>query len=212
MSAIIERDPVLISTGTATLAGLLTLPPDASNVILIANGIGRMQRPTGTGFAGAFHDAEMATLLFDMLTPDELQFDSRTGHFSNDSLFQAGRILDVVEWIRDTPPIEEFRIVAAASGPAARGLLRAAASDPGAFQALILDGGTRARDVPSGITVPAMLLVEDDPIQLKAARGVIDALAGEKRLEIVPASVQAEPFFGELSARIAVAWLGNVLR
>ncbi len=210
-----EREPVLISTGKVTLIGLLDLPANANAVVLIANGLGRMRRPIAESFAGSFNEAGFAALLFNVLTPDELQFDSRTAHFSSDSKFQSERLLDVVEWVHDNPSTNGFAIVGAASGAAARGLLRAAGSDAPPFRALILDGGARPGDVPAGLTTPTLLVVDDDPIQLKSARGVIDALQGEKRLEIVPAAITSgsvDPFFSDLSARIGVEWLRNVLR
>ncbi len=210
-----EREPVLISTGKVTLPGLLDLPTRAGALIIIANGLGRLQRPIAESFASSFNDAGFATLLFNVLTPDELQFDSRTAHFSADSQFQSERLLDVVEWVHHNPSTNGLGIVGAAFGAAARGLLRAAGSNPAAFRALMIDGGVRRGDVPPDLIVPTLLLVDDDPIPLKSARGVLDALHGEKRMEIVPAAVISgpiDPFFSDLSARIGVMWLRKLLR
>lgn len=210
----VDREPVLIATGKVTLTGLLDLPLDANHVVAIANGLGRMRRPIAESFAMAFNNAGFATLMFNMLTPDELQFDSRTLHFSSDSEFQSERFLDVIHWINENPSTNGFGVAGVATGGAARGLLRAAGTARSSFCALIIDGGAHAADVPAGLSTPTLLIADDDPIKLKSARGVLDALHGEKLLEIIPEATisgPGEPFFSDPSARVAVDWLRSMV-
>lgn len=211
----IDREPVLISTGKVTLIGLLDLPPSPTAAVIVANGLGRLRRPIAESYAFTFNNEGFATLLFNLLTPDELQFDSRTAHFSSSSEFQSERLLDAVHWVYENPSTSRLPLAAVAAGPAARGLLRAAGTSTSPFRALIIDGGVRPGDVPTGLTVPTLLLAADDPIQLKGARGVVGALAGRTRMEILPPaspSDQRDPFFGDASAQMSVRWLRDVLR
>ncbi len=206
----IEHEPVLISAGTTTLTGLLDVPAGAKAAVIIANGLGRMKNPIAEPFASQLSEAGFATLQFDVLTPDEAQFDSRTNHFSGDTEFQSDRIRDVVEWIRENPSTHRCAIVGVAAGAAARGMLHAAGVSPNTFQALVIDGGVRPSDVPAGVTVPTLVLVDD---QLRRAQRVTEALAGPARLQIISSADVAgavDPFFSDTAGPLVTRWLLDV--
>lgn len=61
-----------LSPGAATLPGDLIVPPDPQAVVLFAHGSGSTRRsPRNRMVADHLNEAGMATLLFDLLTPEE---------------------------------------------------------------------------------------------------------------------------------------------
>jgi putative phosphoribosyl transferase len=205
-----QHDSVLISTGKTILAGILDVPPHATAVVILANGLGQLKHPAAEAFAARLHEAGLASVTTDLLTPDELQFDSRTGHFTNDADFQSERILDVVDWIRENPSTHDLPIAAAGSGAAARGILRAAARNSHDFEALIVDGVIRPIDVPSGLTAPTMLLVEDDAVEIRRAQNVMQTFAGPTQIRVISSADAARsisPFFSDAAGHLTSKWV-----
>ncbi len=90
---------VVIRAGVM-LRGTLTIPAGARGVVVFAHGSGssrfspRNQRVAAHLQAGAF-----ATLLFDLLTPDEESVDARTGEFRFDVEMLADRLVSVTDWL-----------------------------------------------------------------------------------------------------------------
>lgn len=206
---------VLIATGTTILPGLLVIPPGAVGIVILANGLGRMQQPAAEAFAERSQEAGLATLMVDLLTPDELQFDSRTAHFSSDAKFLSERLLEVVDWIHENPTTRDLPIVGAAAGAAARGLLRAAGDQRDSFKALVIDGNVRPTDVPAAIDIATLLLVEDDPVEIRRAQNVMEIFAGPTQLRILSPSDAVggcAPFFSAAAGSMTAQWLSGSLR
>jgi len=202
-------EPVLITSGKITLIGQLAFPPQAHSVVILLNG----KYPIAEPFALRLNEANLATLTVDLLTPDEAQTDSRTGHYSNDSDLQSRRIRDILLWAGEHAMTFDLPIAIAATGPAARGVLRAASADPGAIQALVLDG-VRASDVPPGLKIPVLLLMTDDPVDMRRAQTVAEALSGPAKLRLLPSATAhaVSPFFSDAAGQIAAPWLSETLQ
>ena len=64
--------PVEMDVGAGAVHGDLTVPADATGVVVFAHGAGSSrQSPRNTAVARSLQDAGLATLLFDMLTAEE---------------------------------------------------------------------------------------------------------------------------------------------
>jgi putative phosphoribosyl transferase len=73
---------VRISVGEATLDGNLTVPDGARGIVLFVHGSGSSRHsPRNRFVAQALNSADLATLLFDLLTPDEESRDIYTGGY-----------------------------------------------------------------------------------------------------------------------------------
>jgi putative phosphoribosyl transferase len=207
-------EPVVIWTGKVMLDGILKASDRAVAAVLVANGIGhRKGHPCGERFAFELNRAGFATLLFDLLTADEEQFDSRTGHFRQDAQFQAERLRDVVEWMRRGGS-REIPIVVAGMGHVAPGLARLAAEHGDLVQAVIL-GADRAvpLSVAGQISVPTLVMTsDDDPLTRHHAETIVSALRGPKQLAIAEVNrIGDVPFFSAAAGRLAARWLEEAL-
>lgn len=88
---------VKITTGTVTLTGSMTLPFEAKGLVLFAHGSGSSRlSPRNTLVASRLNQLGLATLLFDLLTPDEEQ--DRTNVF--DIQLLGERLAGTTEWAR----------------------------------------------------------------------------------------------------------------
>ncbi|HSP33854.1 MAG TPA: hypothetical protein VLU46_06010, partial [Thermoanaerobaculia bacterium] len=127
MTAFNRRDePVLIWTGAAMLDGVLTVPPNTSGLIGITGLAGTFHHDRIRSIARVFQDDGFATLIADVLTTDEQQFDARTGHFRVDTPFLASRVSDVVEWARRQDALERLPVALFAGMSTAAACMEAA--------------------------------------------------------------------------------------
>src|SRR3954466_14999859 len=77
--------PVRIPAGRAALEGDLVRPNDARGIVLFAHGSGSSRFSRRNRYvASLLQDAGLATLLMDLLTPDEERMDAVTGHLRFD--------------------------------------------------------------------------------------------------------------------------------
>jgi putative phosphoribosyl transferase len=75
----IEEQWVDVSAGSVTLFGKLTMPLEASGVILFAHGSGSgLRSPRNRYVARLLNESKLATLLIDLLTQEEQEIDLRT--------------------------------------------------------------------------------------------------------------------------------------
>ena len=83
------------------LAGDLGMPPDPHGLVLFAHGSGSSRRsPRNQLVARTLERRDLATLLIDLLTPQEGAIDERTAEFRFDIPLLAGRLVTIVEWLR----------------------------------------------------------------------------------------------------------------
>ncbi len=81
MSKLIKQEePVLIWTGNVMLDGRLTIPRDAEGLIVIPALGGSFHHALVRSMTSYLEGEGFAVLAADLLTSDEQQFDTRTGH------------------------------------------------------------------------------------------------------------------------------------
>jgi putative phosphoribosyl transferase len=92
------------------LEGNLNRPSDAHGVVVFAHGSGSSRySPRNRYVAEALQEAGLATLLFDLLTPDEELEDSRTAELRFDIGLLAGRLVGAIDWLAQHPPTRSLR-------------------------------------------------------------------------------------------------------
>ena len=154
-SYIAHNEPVLLWTGRAMLDGRASIPGRSDAIVLIAGLGGTFHHERIRGIAARLNDEGFATIIADILTPDEQQFDARTGHFRVDTDFLAERIGGVIDWMkhdeltRDLPVyIVAITHVASAAAVAASRTQTALVPDV----ASILDDDVAAETVAAHVT------------------------------------------------------------
>ncbi len=166
------------------------MPETAQGIVLCPYG-GASRQQGYHEVAQVLQDAGLATLLFNLLTPEDEALDRQTGFFdSNVSIFSQ-RILAATNWFIDnfdTQP-RTFRIGYFAVGASTGGALTAAAERPDAVQALVSCSGRPDLDeqyLPK-VSAPILFLVgENDSSVVEKHRSSLSLIKAEKQLEIIP--------------------------
>jgi hypothetical protein len=95
---------VRVAAGPLVLEGNLSLPEDARGIVLFAHGSGSSRlSPRNRHVAQLLNQANLATLLVDLLTPEEEAVDLRTAQLRFDIGLLAERVVDVTDWLTQTP-------------------------------------------------------------------------------------------------------------
>jgi putative phosphoribosyl transferase len=201
-----------IPVGDVTLEGVLSLPREPTGVVLFAHGSGSGRRsPHNRHVADVLNEARLATLLIDLLTPEEEDFDLLTGELRFNIALLAHRLAAATEWLTryadiQQPPVGYF---GASTGAAAA--LVAAAHRPNDVGAVVSRGGRPdlAGTALAHVQAPTLLIVgENDPQVVELNKEALRLLHCEKGLVIVPGATHLfeEPGALDEVARRARRW------
>ena len=194
--------------------GLLGLPTDpARGIVLFAHGSGSSRLSPRNGFvADALQRADLATLLFDLLTEQEAA--DRSNVFDIDLL--AGRLEHAASWATDSVMLRGLALgfFGASTGAAAALVASANRTD---VRAIVSRGGRpdMAGTALGRIAAPTLLIVGgEDPQVLTLNEMAYQQLRCERRLEIVPRATHLFEEPGTLGAVVALAreWFLRHLR
>jgi putative phosphoribosyl transferase len=212
-----EERPVMVSAGPVELEGDLGVPENAAGVVLFAHGSGSgRQSPRNRFVARALQRAGLATLLIDLLTPEEERVDLRTGHLRFDIGLLAERLVGATNRLMENPDTRGLRIGYFGASTGAGAALVAAAERPDAVGAIVSRGGRPdlAGDALPLVAAPTLLIVggNDVPV-IGMNEEALGRLRAEKRLEIVAGATHLfeEPGALEEVARLAAGWFARHL-
>src|SRR6202049_3761849 len=100
----IEERLVRVTAGSVTIEGNLNLPEKARAVVLFAHGSGSSRHSSRNRYvARLLNGVKLATLLIDLLTPEEEAIDARTAHLRFDIGLLAERLLGATDWLMQDP-------------------------------------------------------------------------------------------------------------
>ncbi len=212
-----EEREVRVPAGPVTLEGSLGVPENARGVVLFAHGSGSGRHsPRNRYVARTLREAGLATLLIDLLTPEEEEVDLRTRHLRFDIGLLAERLVGSTEWLAQNPDTRSLQIGYFGASTGAGAALVAAAERPKDVGAVVSRGGRPdlAGDALPGVRAPTLLIVggNDFPV-IDMNREALERLRAEKRLEIVPGATHLfeEPGALEEVARLAAGWFVRYL-
>lgn len=203
----------MLSTGVR-LEGIMSIPQDAKGIVLFVHGSGSSRNsPRNQYVAQILQEAGLATLLFDLLTPEEEQVDLRTRHLRFDINLLARRTEGVIEWLDLQPYAREFKIGLFGSSTGAAAALIAAAELPEKVDAVVSRGGRPdlAEEALARVQAPTLLIVgsqDEVVIELNEKALTQMKISSEKKLVIVPGASHLfeEPGALEDAARLARDW------
>ena len=206
----LRRSVAVVSDGM-NLAGDLTIPEGANTLVAFAHGSGSSRRsPRNMEVAEHLHSADLATLLFDLLTEVEAQ--DRGKVF--DIALLAGRLEGAIGWLRRDPDVGELPIGFFGASTGAAAALVAAAHLTLGVAAVVSRGGRPdlASEALEVVTAPTLLIVGGADTQvLELNRQAQGRMQCESRLEIIPGASHLfeEPGALERVAELAVAWFAD---
>jgi putative phosphoribosyl transferase len=211
-----ERE-VRVSAGPVTLEGSLGIPNSAGGVVLFAHGSGSGRHsPRNRYVARVLREANLATLLIDLLTEDEEEVDLRTTRLRFDIGLLARRLVGATDWLVQNPDTEQLRIGYLGASTGAGAALVAAAERPDEVGAIVSRGGRPdlAGDALPLVKAPTLLIVggNDEPV-IGMNEEALARMRAVKRLQIVPGASHLfeEPGALEEVARLATVWFARHL-
>lgn len=209
---------VVVSIGEATTApAFLRLPKQSTGLILFAHGSGSSRFSPRNGFvADALSEGALASLLLDLLTPQEDLVDRRTGTQRFNIELLAQRLVFATQWVREEPGLRDLPVGYFGASTGAAAALVAAAALPNDIHAVVSRGGRpdlggeRLRHVEA----PTLLIVGGaDHSVIDFNRRAAAHIGARCELVIVPAATHLFEEPGALAevARLARAWFARYI-
>jgi pimeloyl-ACP methyl ester carboxylesterase len=213
----VERE-VAIRAGSNVLSGSVSVPANATGIVLFAHGSGSSRHsPRNVFVARALQDAGLGTLLFDLLTPAEEKIDLYTREHRFDIALLGERLVHATNWLETQPDLRDLRVgyFGASTGSAAA--LVAAAQLGDRIGVIVSRGGRPDLAGPAlpHVTAPTLLIVGgNDGIVIDLNRRAYEELRCVKDLVIVPGASHLfeEPGTLEAVATLAADWFTRHLR
>jgi putative phosphoribosyl transferase len=193
-------------------------PEQAQGLVLFVHGSGSSRHsPRNRFVARELQRADLATVLADLLTPEEEQLDAHTGVLRFDIGLLSERVTALTDWLAEYEPTSGLGVGLFGASTGAAAALVCAAARPAVVQAVVSRGGRPdlAGAALRQVRQPTLLIVGGrDPVVLQLNRTAMEELPGPTHLEIVPdaSHLFEEPGALEQVARLARDWFVRHLR
>lgn len=209
---------IYFTAGDVVVSGNLAIPQEAKGIVLFAHGSGSSRySPRNRFVASALQKEGLATLLFDLLTPDEESIDQFTSQFRFDIGRLAQRLAGTTDWIAEHPDTKGLPIGYFGASIGAAAALMAAARKPDVVAAIVSRGGRP--DLAGGalaeVRAPTLLIVggNDEPVIEMNRQALVKLGSEDKNLLIIPGATHlfSEPGALEEVAKAASEWFTRYL-
>ncbi|MEX5746037.1 dienelactone hydrolase family protein [Massilia sp. X63] len=157
-----RRDLVKIDAGAAVLEGMLELPASPLGVVLFAHGSGSSRHsPRNNAVAARLREAGIATLLLDLLGPDE----DRSAARRFDIGLLTDRLAMAASWLGTGPLTAPLALGLFGASTGAAAALQLVARDGSGIAALVSRGvrpDLAGLDALAAVVAPTLLIVGGD--------------------------------------------------
>lgn len=209
--------PVTIPCDKAKLDGLLHIPKDVRGIVLFAHGSGSSRLSSRNQHVAAIlQKAKIATLLFDLLTPEEEAQDITTGIYRFDIPFLAERLSAASHWVMHNPVLKSLPIGYFGASTGGGAALVAAARLAAYVKAVVSRGGRpdMAEQSLAYVEAPTLLIVGGlDEAVINMNEAAMQQMHCVKELKIVPGATHLFEEPGKLDevAKLAKDWFEKYL-
>ena len=203
---------VQIFAGRAALSGSLTIRENSEGLVLFAHGSGSSRHsPRNQFVARTLNLAGLATLLFDLLTPEEEALDIRTREHRFNIGLLAERLVHAAKWARQQEKTRDLHIGYFGSSTGGAAALVAAAELPQDVGAVASRGGRPdlAGNALPKVQAPTLLIVGgNDDVVIELNEMARDQIRCDVKLEIIAGATHLfeEPGALEQVAKLASDW------
>src|SRR6266849_7835668 len=203
---------VQIQIERAVLNGNLTIRENAIALVLFAHGSGSSRHsPRNQFVARTLNEAGLATLLFDLLTPEEESVDLYTREHRFDIGLLAERLVYATKWAKGQKATQDLRIGYFGSSTGGGAALVAAAELPDEVGAVVSRGGRPdlAADALPKLKAPTLLIIGgEDHVVIDLNEQARAQMKCECKIEIVPGATHLfeDPGALEEVAKLASDW------
>ena len=206
---LLESRDVRLSLPGAELEGSLTLPEEASGLVLFAHGSGSSRHsPRNRYVAEILQAAGLGTLLMDLLTGDEDAVDQFTRQFRFDIGLLADRLTGAIDWLEQQSEVRELPIGLFGASTGAAAALIAVAARPSRVRAVVSRGGRPdlAGEALDHVRTPTLLIVgADDTPVIPLNDAALRRLKAPAEMRLVPGASHLFEEPGTLAAASALA-------
>lgn len=214
----ITAQPVAVPAGPVALNGDLRMPLGARGLVIFAHGSGSSRFSSRNRQVAEFlHGQSFATLLLDLLTPEEEAVDVRTSQYRFDIERLGPRVSAAADWACRHTDLRKLPVGCFGASTGAAAALIAAAERPETISAVVSRGGRPdlAGDALPRVKAPTLLIVggDDQPV-IEMNRAAMRQMRAPVELEIVPGATHLfeEPGTLEQVERLAADWFTRYLR
>src|SRR6266478_1300450 len=206
---------VQIQAGPAVLSGNLHIPDGAAALVLFAHGSGSSRHsPRNQFVARSLNNAGLATLLFDLLTPEEESIDTRTAELRFNIGLLAERLVHATKWAKQQEQTRDLRIGYFGSSTGGGAALVAAAEVPDDVGAVVSRGGRPdlADEALPKVKAPTLLIVGgEDHVVIELNEQARAQMRCEIKIDIVAGATHLFEEQGALEqvAKLASDWFVN---
>jgi putative phosphoribosyl transferase len=211
-------ESVRVPAGAASCDGDLRVPHRASGLVIFAHGSGSSRFSSrNRAVAGTLEDAGFATLLLDLLTPDEAAVDDLTREYRFDIERLGRRVVAAADWAQERADLHRLPLAFFGASTGAAAALIAAAERPQLTRTVISRGGRPdlAGDALPRVQAPTLLIVggNDEPV-IEMNRDAMRQMRATVRLEISPGATHLFEERGALEqvSHLAAEWCRQHLR
>jgi putative phosphoribosyl transferase len=207
------ENPVTIPVNDVSIEGNLVVPENPIGIVIFSHGSGSGRfSPRNNFVAEVLQKAQIATLLADLLTPEEDEvYENR---FDIDLL--TDRLFSIIAWLKSQTPTKNLNIGLFGASTGAASALRAGAILGPKIRAIVSRGGRPdlAMEELSKVSTPTLLIVGgEDDVVIKLNEEALEKLNTIKKLEIIPGATHLfeEPGTLEEVALLAKEWFKQYL-
>lgn len=209
---------VEVPIGEQALVGDLCIPQQAHGIVVFAHGSGSSRHsPRNQYVARTLERRRLATLLIDLLTPQEEVIDDRTAQYRFDIPMLADRLVAIIDWLKREHETAELPIGLFGASTGGGAALIAVAERPNDVAAVVSRGGRPdlAGAALCSVRTPTLLIVGGlDTEVIEMNRDARAHMSGDVKLEIVPGATHLFEETGALDhvADRAGDWFVRYLR
>lgn len=209
----------IIDTEQNMIEGNLNLSnfgTSVKGIVIFAHGSGSSRHsPRSKYVAQVLNNVSIATLVVDLLTPEEETVDNLTREHRFNITLLAQRLISCTDWILQNPELKNLRIGYFGASTGAAAALVAAAARPNVISAIVSRGGRpdlAGKKVLDQIEAPTLLIVgENDKTVIELNQYALKMLARiekKKKLILIPNATHLFEEEGALEevARRAGGW------
>ena len=209
----------IIDTEQNMIEGNLNLPnfgTSIKGIVIFAHGSGSSRHsPRSKYVAQVLNNVSIATLVVDLLTPEEETVDNLTREHRFNITLLAQRLISCTDWILQNPELKKLRIGYFGASTGAAAALVASAARPNVISAIVSRGGRpdlAGKKVLDQIEAPTLLIVgEKDKTVIELNQNALKMLARiekKKKLILIPNATHLFEEEGALEevARRARGW------
>lgn len=210
----VKKYNIIIPVPDVELEGDLTVPDKSKGLVIFSHGSGSSRKsPRNQMVAQVLNQNDFATLLFDLLTPEEDEiYENRF-----DIALLSKRLITTAEWIMQQQPVSGLPVGFFGASTGAASALYATAVLQNKIKAVVSRGGRpdlAIRALPK-VVAPVLLIVGDlDEEVVELNQQAHAALTCKKQLVLVRGATHLFEEPGKLNevAQLATQWYKNNLK